>query len=261
MNLVRSLRIAGREIRSLFSYPGGYFVVATFWLMAGLVLVSLLFRYREASLQLAQASGLRTAPVGLHINDFVIRPFLYNLGTLFLFFVPLLTMRGISEERRTGSLELMLSQPLRGGELLLGKYLGALGSLGICLLVLVPHAIVLSRVSTPDWPAALAGLVGVVLLGAMFCGLGTLVSVLSRSQIEAGVLSLGVLLIFALGPQAIQPAGPTSASILEYFTVMLRFEDFARGILDLGHVAFFVGSILVILSAALRSLDLVRWQG
>ncbi len=261
MNLFRSLQIAGREIRSLFSYPGGYFVVGTFWAMAGLMLVSLLFRYREASMHLAQTGGLRAAPIGLHINDLVIRPFLYNLGTLFLLFVPLLTMRGISEERRTGSLELLLSQPLRGGELLLGKYLGALASLGICLLVLVPHAVVLAWVSTPDWPATLAGLVGVVLLGSLFCAVGTLVSVLSRSQIEAGVLSLGVLLIFALGPQAIQPGSPAAASVLEFFTVMLRFEDFARGILDLGHVGFFMGAVMLILAVALRSLDLVRWQG
>ncbi len=261
MNLSRTLRIAGREVRSLLSYPGGFFVVGTFWAMAGLMLVSLLFRYREASMHLAQAGGLQATPMGLHVNDMVIRPFLYNLGTLFLFFVPLLTMRGISEERRTGSLELLLSQPLRGGELLLGKYLGALGSLGICLSVLVVHAVVLARISTPDWPAALAGLAGVVLLGSLFCALGILISVLSRSQIEAGVLSLGLLLVFALGPQAIQPGSPAAASVLEFFTVMLRFEDFARGILDLGHVGFFIGAVLLIMALALRSLDLVRWQG
>jgi ABC-2 type transport system permease protein len=261
MNLRATTRVASREVRGMFESPGGYVVLGTFWLVAGLLLVSLLFRYREAGIQLAQSGQLRTGAVGLHINDYVIRPLLYNLGSVLIFFVPLLTMKTLAEERRTGSLELMLSQPLRGGELVLGKYLGALGALGLCLAVLLVHGLVLGLVSRPDWGATLGGLLGLLLLGSFFTSIGVLLSVLSRSQVEAAVLSLGTLLAFVIGPDALTPSKGGESSVLQFFSVLGRFEDFTRGVLDLGHVAFFVGATLVVLAAALRALDLVRWQG
>jgi ABC-2 type transport system permease protein len=261
LNLRRPLHIARREARSLLESPGGYIIVGTFWLIAGLLLVSLLFRYREQILALARQPGLRAAPLGLHVNDYVIRPLFYNLGTVLVFFVPLLTMRSFAEERRTGSLELLLSQPLRGGEVLLGKFFGALLSLGFCLSILLLDALILAVVSRPDWGASIAGLLGLLLLGALFAAIGILLSVVSRSQVESAVLSLGVLLALFLGPQAVAASSPRIASVLDYVSIMGRFEDFSRGILDLGHAAFFVGAILIVLAAALRALDLVRWQG
>ncbi len=256
-----SLRIAVRETRSLLGSPGGYLVIGTFWFLAGLLLVTLLFRYREASLELAQSGQLRSAAVGLHINDYVVRPFFANLGSILVFFIPLLTMRSFAEERRTGSLELMLSQPLRGSDLLLGKYLGALLSLGICLSILLVHGVVLAIVSRPDWGAAFAGLIGLLLLGALAAAVGILLSVLSRSQVEAAVLSLGVLLAVIIGPDAIRPPSGALSSVLAFVSVMGRFDDFTRGVIDFGHVAFYLMASLLVLAGALRSLDLVRWQG
>jgi ABC-2 type transport system permease protein len=261
LSLRRSLRIALREVRSLLDSPGGYVIVGTFWLMAGLLMVSLLFRYREAILQFAQQPGMRTANVGLHVNDFVIRNLLYNLGIVLMFFVPLLTMRSFAEERRSGSLELILSQPIRGADLLLGKFLGALLSLGVCLSILVVHALVLAWITRPDWGASLAGLIGLLLLGILFTALGILVSILSRSHVEAAVLSVGLLMALFFGPQAIAGSSAQANAVLDFFSLMARFEDFSRGIFDLGHAAFFLGATLLVLAAALRGLDLVRWQG
>jgi ABC-2 type transport system permease protein len=261
MNLGRSARIGWREVRGLFVSPAGYVVVGIFWLVAGLLLVSLLYRFREAGLQLAQSGRLQTGPVGLHVNDFVIRPLLYNLGSVMIFFIPILTMKSIAEERRTGSLELLLSQPLRGGELLLGKYLGALLSLGVCLSILLAHGVILGLVSRPDWGATLAGFLGLLLLGAFLTALGLLLSVWSRSQIEAAVLSLGVFLALLMGPDALHSAKEGARPVLDFFSVMARFEDFTRGVLDFSHVAFFLGATFLALAGALRSLDLVRWQG
>jgi ABC-2 type transport system permease protein len=259
--MTRALRIAARETRGLFESPGGFIIVGTFWLMAGLLLVSLLFGFRAASLQLAQSGRLESQPMGLHINDFVIRPLLYNLGSILIFFVPLLTMKSFAEERRTGSLELLLSLPARGGDVMLGKFLGALGSLAVCLSVLAVHAVVLLVASRPDWPAAFAGVVGLFLMGMLFTAVGLLLSVLSHSQVEAAVLSLGVLLVFVIGPDTLHPSAPWQSSLVESISILARFEDFTRGILDLGHVAFFLGATFLVLAAALRALDLVRWQG
>jgi ABC-2 type transport system permease protein len=261
MNLRVSAHVASREVRGLFESPGGYIILGTFWLVAGLLLVSLLYRFREAGIQLAQSGQLRSGAVGLHINDFVVRPLLYNLGSVLIIFVPLLTMKCMAEERRTGSLELMLSQPLRGAELILGKFLGALVSLGLCLSILVVHGVVLAMVSRPDWGAVAGGVLGLLLLGGFFTAVGVLLSVVSRSQVEAAVLSLGTLLALVIGPDALTPSKGGESSVLQYVSVLGRFEDFTRGVLDLGHVAFFIGASLVVLAAALRGLDLVRWQG
>ncbi len=255
------LRIAMRETRSLIESPGGCLVIGTFWFLAGLLLVTLLFRFRAAAAEMAQSGQLQEAAVGPHINDYVIRPLFFNLGSVLIFFIPLLTMRSFAEERRTGALELLLSQPLRGADLLLGKFLGALFSLGVCLSILVLHALVLAIVSQPDWAAALAGFIGLLLLGTLCTAVGILLSVLSRSQVEAAVLSLGVLLALVIGPDAIRPPSGALSSFAGFISVMGRYEDFTRGVIDLGHVAFYGTLIFLVLAAALRSLDLVRWQG
>lgn len=261
MKLSRVRAIAEREARSTVLSPSGALIVGTFWAVAGLLLISLLFRYRDGVIHLAQTSGLQTAPVGLHINEWVIRLLVQNLGTVLVFFVPLLTMRTFAEERRSGNLELLMSQPIRGAELLLGKYLGGQLALLACLAVLLPHAIVLEVVSAPDWRWSATALLGLLLLGLLFGAVGILLSVLSRTQVEAAVLSLGALLLLAMGSGSLAGGEGWGAELGRFISVLGRFEDFTRGVLDLGHVAFFLGSTLLVLALALRSLDLVRWQG
>ena len=257
----RALGVARRETRSLFEAPSGYLIVGIFWLVAGLMMFGKLVQFELALQALAKSGQMARQPQGLHINDYVVRPFLYDLGSVLIFFVPLLTMKSFAEERRSGNLELLLSMPLRGGDVLLGKFLGSLASLGICLSVLLVQAAILALASTPDWPAALTGFLGLLLLGILFTAVGVFLSVLSRSQAEAAVLSLGVLLMLVIGPDVILPAAGLHPAAVDSLSLMARFEDFTRGVLDPGHVAFFLGLSLLALAGALRSLDLVRWQG
>lgn len=254
-------RIAAREVRAALTTPGGWIILGTFWLVGGLVLTSLLFRFRDVTLQAAQSSASRAAPYGLHVNDWVVRPLLYNLGTVLVLFVPLLTMRSFAEERRTGNLELLMSQPIRGSDLVFGKLLGALGNLGLCLSVLVLHLAILGWASRPDWPATLAACLGLVCLAVFFTCVGLWISILSRSQIEAAVLGLGALLLVVIGPGAVSSGPAWARALLGFLGVLPRFEDFTRGIVDLSHLAFFAGAVLLFLAASLRSVDFVRWQG
>jgi ABC-2 type transport system permease protein len=255
------LRLAAREVRALFDAAGGPLVVGVFWLVSSFILMAHLYQFRGETLALAESGRLRSGPLGVHINEAVVRPFLLNLGSILVFFVPLLTMRSFAEERRSGGLELLLSQPLRGTEALLGKFVGAAISLGACLAILVPQGVALSLVSRPDWGAVFAGVLGLFSLGMLFLAVGVLVSVLSRSQVEAAVLGLGTLLAAVIGPGAIRPSGPRSEALVEFISIMARFEDFTRGIIDPAHLLFFAGLTLLVLAVALRSLDLVRWQG
>ena len=255
------MRLAGREVRALFDAPGGPLVVGIFWLVSSFILVAHLYQFRTETLEIAQSGQLRTGPVGVHINDAVVRPFLLNLGSILVFFVPLLTMRSFAEERRSGGLELLLSQPLCGAEALLGKFLGAALALGACLSILVPQGVALAFVSHPDWGAVGAGVLGLLCLGTLFLAVGILVSVLSRSQVEAAVLGLGTLLAVVIGPDAIRPSGTRGEAFVEFISIMTRFQDFTRGVVDPAHLLFLGGLTLVVLAVALRCLDLVRWQG
>ena len=254
-------RIARREVRALFDAPGGFFIIGVFWLLAGMQLLILLYLFRDQTLRVAQAGASGAATQGVHVNDAVVQPLLTVFGLLVVFYVPLVTMRSFAEERRNGSLELLLSQPLRGVDVVMGKALGAALSLGLCLSILVVHALVLAWVSVPDWGAAATGLLGLVLLSGFLLSMGIFISVVSRSQVEAAVLSLGAMLALAIGPSALHPRGGAAESLLAFVSVMTRFEAFTYGALDLGHIVFFLGGSLLFLGLALRSLDLVRWQG
>ncbi|MBD3162926.1 MAG: ABC transporter permease subunit, partial [Candidatus Eisenbacteria bacterium] len=216
MSPSRTVRLALREVRSFLSSPVGWIILSVFFFVAGLVFVGLLGRYRLAALSMAQNPQLRAGEAGLHVSDWVVRPYLYNLGSVLLFFIPVLTMRSFAEERRGGSLELLLSYPLRGSEIVLGKFLGAVFALLLLLLVLPVHGLVLSWVSPADWTAALAGSLGMLLLGLFMLSLGLLISSLSQSQVEAAVLTLGILLLLGLGPGVAEAASPALARILSF---------------------------------------------
>ena len=257
----RSLRLAIREVRSFLHSPVGWIILASFFGIAAWVFLSVLGIFHQSALSFAQRSQIRPSEVGLHVNDFVIRPYLFNLGSILLIFIPLLTMRSIAEERRTGSLELLFSYPLRASEIITGKFLGAALSLAALFCVLPLHGLILGAVSEVDWGASLVGVLGLVLLGFFMISLGILISSLSNSQIEAGVLTLGVLLLLGLGPGVAEAASPNLARVLGFLAVLDRFEDFTRGVLELRHVAFFLGGTVLWLALAVRSLDLLRWRG
>lgn len=253
--------ILGREVRSFFATPAGWMILAVFSVVAGLIFVGLLIRYRQASLSLMQAGQVRSGDLGLHVNDWVVRPYLFNLGSVLLFFIPLLTMRSLAEERRTGSLELLLSLPVRSRELIVGKFLGAAGVMLALLLIVPVHGVILALISTPDWGAAGVGCLGLFMTGLLMLSIGLLVSVFSQGQIEAGVLTLGVLLLLGLGPGVAEAASPTLARLLSFVGILDRFEDFTRGVIDLRHMAFLAGGMLLTLAVALRGIDMVRWRG
>lgn len=262
MNAARVGRIALRDAKATLWSPAGGLVLGTFWAATGLVFMLMLFRFREGLLLAARQTGLQAGPAAVHVNDWVVGETLNMTGgVLFIFFIPLLTMRSFAEERRTGNLELLMSQPLRGSELLLGKLSGAFLALVSCLSVLLVYAVVLALVTAPDWSASAVGLLGLLLVGLLYTSLGIFVSVVTRSPIEAAVLTLGILLLCVTGPSMMANGPEWMRGVAEFVSVEGRFRTFTSGVLDLSHVAFFLGTSLVLWAAALRGLDVVRWQG
>ncbi len=212
--------IARRELKSLFDLPTGYVLLVAFLALNGF----LFFR----SAYLSQVASLR--------------PMLDVLPWVFLFFVPAVTMRSLSEDIRGGQIEVVLAQPLSELELLLGKYLASVLFLWIALALTLPIPLALALGAAMPWPTVVAQYIGAGLLAAGFAGVGTWASSLSRSQITSFILAavvMFVLILVGLNPLLVGlPAG--LAAVAARIGVLSHFDSIGRGVLDLRDVIYFL---------------------
>ncbi|MFH1681365.1 MAG: ABC transporter permease subunit [Candidatus Eisenbacteria bacterium] len=240
---------AGRELGGGFHSTIGSGVGTVFLLVAGFFFRTHVLFFHFQSFQ----AGVR--PPGaepLRISDGIIRPFLGSLGFLVLLVLPFLTMRLFSEERRSGSLELLLSYPVRPFEAVLGKFLGALLFYAILLLASLALPAFLFFVSEPDLGALLCGYAGLLLLGASFLSLGLLASSLTSSPAVAASGAFGFFLVaWAVGWTA-SVSGPRAAEALEAVSFLHRYARFGAGIVDAGDALFFIAWIVYPLVLAAR---------
>ena len=192
----------------------------------------------------------------------LIGPLLMNATVIMLFLFPLITMRTYSEEKRSGTIELLLTSPITDFEIILGKFFGALALYAAMLAVTLIHMAVLFIYGTPEWKPIATGYLGLLLMGGCFLSLGLFISSLTKNQIVAGDGHLrGVP--DAVGHQldvdrsSGRPAqsGPHDLSITEHF------DDFAKGIIDTKHLIYYLSFIAFGLFLTAKSVDSERWRG
>ena len=196
----------------------------------------------------------------LHVNHDLIRWLLASAAILVLFLMPLLSMRAVSEEIRSGTIELLLTAPISDGQIVLGKFLAALALYGGMLAMTLLHIAVLFWYSQPDLAPILAGYLGLALVGAALLALGLFFSSLTRNQIVAGLLTFGALLVLWLLEFAGQRGGD-AGRLLAYLSVTGHMEGFARGVISTRDLVFylsFAGFWLYLTRESLRSR---RWRG
>lgn len=229
-SLDRIWTIARRELKALFDHPTGYILLVVF------TAANAFLFFRQAYLM-----GVAT-----------LRPMLDLLPWLFLFFVPAVSMRVIAEESRTGMLEVVLTQPLDDLELVLGKYLGALGFLAIGLALTLPIPLGLALGAKLHWGPIVAQYIGAALLAAGFAGVGVWASSVAKSQITAFILAVAVTFVLVLiGLDAlIVGLPPTAALIAARVGVLSHFESIGRGVIDLRDAIYFVSLAGVFLALA-----------
>jgi ABC-2 type transport system permease protein len=190
----------------------------------------------------------------MSVTEGVVRPLFQNISVILLFLMPLLTMRLFAEEKRSGTIELLLTYPLRDGEVLMGKYLAALAVFAIMLALVAWTARL-------EWGPLLTGYLGLLLQGAVFIGIGILISSLTENQIVAGVATFGVLLFLWVIAWAAESAGGTLRVVLQHVSVTEHFESFAKGVIDTKDVIYYLNLIILSLFLTLRSLESKRWRG
>jgi ABC-2 type transport system permease protein len=191
----------------------------------------------------------------------MIRPLLGNASVLVLFMLPMITMRSYAEEKRSGTIELLLTSPITDVEITLGKFFGAVGVYAGLLLVSTIPVAILFGLGDPEWKPVAAGYLGLLLLGSCFLALGLFVSSTTSNQVIAGAVTFVVALMFWIINWFADSAGPTMGPVLNYLSVTQHFDDFSKGVIDTKHLVFYLSFIAFGLFLTLKSVDSERWRG
>ncbi|HVW27344.1 MAG TPA: ABC transporter permease subunit [Polyangiaceae bacterium] len=237
--------IAKREFRSNFDSPLAYVVICLSFLGLGL----LFFLYRGGFWQLDRASvaGIFDyAPLGLA-----------------LLVVPVVTMRLLAEERRSGTLEMLITLPVKDSDVILGKYIGALSLVFTVIVATMAYPIAMFmwpwNLGPLDWGPVFAGYFGLALFAAAAVSIGLLVTALTDSQAIAFFVTVFVLAaLWFMGPGS-ELFGGSLAHLFQYVSFQTRLEGFSRGLIDTRDVVYFLSVTAVCLAVAFRALERRKW--
>jgi ABC-2 type transport system permease protein len=191
----------------------------------------------------------------------MLRPLLQNTTVIMLFVLPLITMRTYSEEKRSGTIELLLTSPLTDLQIILGKFLGALALYALMLLVTGIHVGLLFWYGRPEWKPILSGYLGLLLMGGAFMSIGLLISSLTRNQIVAGMTTFAALLLLWIVSWFSDSVSPAMQQVLTALSITEHFDDFAKGVIDTKHVVYYLSFIAFGLFLTAKSVDSERWRG
>lgn len=228
--------ICRRELRSYFDSPVAYIVIVTFLLIAGWMYFGSLFLMGRADM----------------------RPFFqpspFSPSMLLVILAPAVTMRLIAEERKTGTIELLTTMPVKDAEVVIGKFLAALGLLATALGLTLVYAVTVSAVGDLDWGPVITGYLGMLLFAAALLSIGLLCSTLTDNQIVAFILGFiaCAILYFVFWLQFFVPE--FLAPVVEFASVSFHLENLSRGVIDTRDVFYYVTVISASLFFAQKSL-------
>lgn len=255
------LAIVERELRSYFNSPIAYVVLTIFVLLSGIF-----FRlYLAGVMQMAMIAQMQAQQLGPRPIDMpgqISSGLLQTLSVILLFLMPMLTMGLFSEEKKRGTIELLLTAPLTDLQVVLGKFFAGMAFFTILLLsTWIPNGL-LYMFSNPASKPLLIAYLGLFLYGLAIIAIGLFISTLTENQIIASVLSFGTaMVLFLVGAGAEYADSPTAKSVLTYLDIRSHLDDFMRGVLSTSHVIFYLSLMIVGLFLTYRSVDSLRWRG
>lgn len=249
------LAIAHKELRSYFASPIGYVITGLFALLFGYFFYNYLGFFVRASEQMTMGGGTP------NVNQHMIAGLLQNAAVIILFVMPMITMRTYSEEKRSGTIELLLTSPVSDVEIILGKFFGAMGLYAAMLAVTMLYIGMLFFLGNPEWRPIAAGYLGLLLMGGCFISVGLLVSSLTKNQIVAGMATFAVFLFLWVINWIGENAGATTREIVNYLSITQHLDDFTRGVIDTKHLVYYLSFITFGLFLTAKSVDSERWRG
>jgi ABC-2 type transport system permease protein len=251
-----------KEMGHYFVSPVAYVVVGIFLVLSGFFFMRYLSALIQASFEETMRSMQMGMPSQMDVPSLVLRYFFGTLGTLVLFLLPMLTMGVYSEERKRGTMELLMTSPVSDAQIVLGKFFASLSLFAIMLLPTAGYQVFLFIYSEPRpaWRMIVAGYLGILLLGSVLLAVGSFLSSLTESQLIAAVLTFGVLLILWVIDWGVRDTTSTLGSVLQYLSVTRHYEDFTRGVVDTSALIFYVSMTFVGIFLTMRSVDSMRWR-
>lgn len=252
------LAIAHKELKSYFASPVAYVVIGFSAILFGWFFINLLYYFDRTAMQ--AGSGFQ-GPQAVNVNEQLISPLFLNVSVILLFTLPLITMRTYAEEKRSGTIELLLTSPLTDLQIVIGKFLGGLVLYAAMLGVTLVHIGILFAFGNPEWRPVATGYLGLLLMGGCFLSLGLFVSSLTRNQIIAGMVTFAVFLMFWVINWIATFMDPTPQAVLNYLSITEHLNDFARGVIDTKHLVYYVSFIAFSLFLTVRAVDSERWRG
>jgi ABC-2 type transport system permease protein len=251
-----SLLLARKDLLILFRSPLAYVIMFCFLVISGYFFVSAVGYYQLVSISLMQSAQAGSVT----IHDMLVMPFLQNAGVILLFFIPLLTMRGFSEEKRSGAFELLLSYPVSETSLVLGKVLSLAGLLAAMLLLSAVGPALLYMYAAPETGPLVIGYGGLFLMALSFSSLGLFLSSLTENQIVSASLSFAVLLILWLVNWARELVPDVLSPVVEAVSLLSHFEPFSQGVLAVADAAYYLCFTALFLWLTVLSLENQRWR-
>jgi ABC-2 type transport system permease protein len=195
-----------------------------------------------------------------NLNQMVVTPLLHNCSVLLIFIVPAISMRMFPEEKRSGTYELLLTSPVRVGEIVLGKFFGGFVLVGLMVALSGFFGLLLTLYGNPEIPLMLTGYVGLLLMATVFLAIGTLISSFTDNVVIAYVGALFTLLVlYTIGWLAETLQG-ISGGIVRYVSITEHFSELTKGVVDTRDLIYFVTLLTIALFLTQRSVESVRWR-
>jgi ABC-2 type transport system permease protein len=253
--------IFNRELRAYFSSSIAYVVITMFLIITGYFFYNLIATFSVISFQ-AQANPMMARQYNLlNINETVVRPLFGNISIIMLLMTPLLTMRLLAEERKAGTMELLLTYPVRDIEVVTGKFLACFTVFLAMIFSTFIYPALLVFLGEPELMPIITGYIGLILLGAAFIALGLFTSSLTENQIIAASLAFGILFVFWLMSYSVTLVSPGLGQIISYIAITEHLESLAKGVVDTEDIIYYLLFVTLFLFLTLRSLESKRWRG
>ena len=248
--------ICRKELRSYFVSPIAYILLVMFAVIFGFFFWNIL----HILVNMAMESQLEGEPFPVNLNDHLVRPLLSNINVIGLFFIPMITMRLFAEEKRTGTIELLATSPIKDYEVIVGKWLAAVLMYAFMLLSSVLDMVFVFKYGNPAWKPIAVGYLGLLLQAGGLLAIGTFISTLTRNQIIAGATTFGICVLLYVMGWVGQYENATWAQVLSYMSVNSHFDSFARGVIDSKDAVFDATVIFLGLFFTARSMESMRWR-
>ena len=245
-----------KELKSYFASPIAYLLLAIFAVIFGF------FFYSATRFFILQGMQMQMMGRGMpmDVNEYVIRPLLTNASVIGLFLIPMITMRLYAEEKRAGTIELLMTSPVRDLEIVLGKWLAALVLYASILAVSGINIAVLYAFGRPDLKPILVGFLGLLLQGGCLLAIGIFISTLTKNQIIAGGATFAVCLMLWVLDWVSAYDQSAWAKVISYLSVVTHFEPFSKGVIDTKDIIFYLSMIFFGLFLTTRSVESLRWR-